>query len=134
VIAQARGFTQSHHVALSAQPFGGGTHAARALEESLILTSGIEVPGPAVAGDYSGLRLGTQEITRWGMQPMHMPWIAHEIADRLLERRRVREVQADIEQFRAQFQQLHFVLNAAPFEGRSSEGALGDLEQEGRVI
>src|SRR5205085_4180755 len=97
VVARARGFTQSHHIALSAHDFGGGTHAARNLEESLILSSGIEVPGPAVAEDYNGLRFGTQEITRWGMQPMHMPWIGSAIADRLLGRRNVHDVRADVE-------------------------------------
>lgn len=112
VVAAARDFTQSHLVALSAQDFGGGTHAARDLEECLILASGIEVPGPSVAGDYSGLRLGTQEITRWGMQPVHMPWIARTIADRLLARRSVHDIRADVELFRAQFQRLHFVLDS----------------------
>ena len=63
-------------------------------------------------------RLGTQEITRWGMQPEHMAWIGRAIEDRLVERRSTSDVRADVEEFRAGFQELHFVLDA-----------LRDLEQ-----
>jgi glycine hydroxymethyltransferase len=111
VVGATYGFTRSHHVALAAQDFGGGTHAARQLEECLILASGIDIPGPLVAGDYRALRLGTQEVTRWGMQPQHMPLIARAIADRLLTRRSTSTIRAEIEEFRMQFQQLHFVLD-----------------------
>ena len=52
------------------------------------------------------------------------------MADRLLARSSMREVRADVGQVRAQFQQLHFVLNAAPSGGRLSEDAPGDLKQE----
>ena len=111
VVAQRHGFTQSHHVALSMQDFGGGTHASRKLEESLILASGIEVPGEGVEGDYNGLRLGTQEVTRWGMQPVDMGWIGRAIGDRLLGRRSASDIRADVRKFRAGFQKLHFVLD-----------------------
>jgi glycine hydroxymethyltransferase len=64
-----RGFTASHHLAIPAAGFGGGTSASRLLEKANILASGIGLPLPPVTGDFNAVRLATQEITRWGMQP-----------------------------------------------------------------
>ncbi len=111
VVTTASGYTKSHHVAVAAQDFDGGTHAARQLEECAILSSGIDIPGKPVSDDFRGLRLGTQEITRWGLEPQHMPFIAQAIADRLLLRRSPAIIRAEVEEFRSQFQQLHFVLD-----------------------
>lgn len=79
----AEGFTDSHQFALLAQPFGGGTRAARILERAGLLTSGIGVPGPEVPGDQNGLRIGTPEIVRRGMTDGHMPRMAGLIAGAL---------------------------------------------------
>jgi len=104
-----RGYTASQHIAIRAHGYGGGTAAARLLEGANILTSGIELPLPPVAGDFNALRLGTQEITRWGMAPANMPQIAELIA-RVLVRGEVPErVRPDVVALRRGFQELHFV-------------------------
>ncbi|HEY6411171.1 MAG TPA: aminotransferase class I/II-fold pyridoxal phosphate-dependent enzyme, partial [Ktedonobacteraceae bacterium] len=56
-------YTLSHHVVLRAAAYGGGTTASRRLEQANLLTSGIGLPLPALAHDYNGLRMGTQEVT-----------------------------------------------------------------------
>jgi glycine hydroxymethyltransferase len=104
-----RGPTSSHHVAIEAAPYGGGTAAARRLERANILASGIGLPSPPVAGDFNGLRLGTQEITRWGMTPADMPAVAGLIGRVLAVGEDASTVQADVVAFRRRFQQLHFV-------------------------
>ncbi len=105
----AKGYTLSHHVAVRAAGFGGGTTASRQLEPANILTSGIGLPLPVLENDYNGLRIGTQEITRWGMQPGDMPALAGLIARVLVKSEDPAAVQADVIAMRHHFQSLHFV-------------------------
>jgi glycine hydroxymethyltransferase len=87
VLGAARGFTESHHVALDVA--GGGTAAALRLAEGNILTSEIGIPfDPA-----GGIRLGTQAITRQGFVEDDMPAIAAACAGALL---RDADVRADV--------------------------------------
>lgn len=105
----AKGYTLSHHVAVQAAPFGGGTMASRRLEPANILTSGIGLPLPEVPNDYNGLRIGTQEITRWGMQPDDMPAIAGLIGRILGQGESPETVRRDVLALRQGFQTLHYV-------------------------
>jgi glycine hydroxymethyltransferase len=98
-------------VAVQAAPFGGGTTASRRLEPANILTSGIGLPLPLLENDYNGLRIGTQEITRWGMQPEDMPAIAGLIARVLLKGEDPAVVQPDVIALRHRFQALHYVFS-----------------------
>ncbi|RBP66951.1 glycine hydroxymethyltransferase [Brevibacterium sanguinis] len=75
-----RGFTDSHQFGLLAAPFGGGTTAARVLERAGFLTSGIGLPVPEIPGDQNGIRIGTPEIVRRGMEVADMPRLASLIA------------------------------------------------------
>ncbi|NJN96471.1 MAG: hypothetical protein HC875_21375 [Anaerolineales bacterium] len=104
-----RGFTASHHVAIPAAAFGGGTTASRRLEKANILTSGIGLPLPPVAGDYNAIRLGTQEITRWGLSPQDMPTVAGLICRVLVKKEAPEQVQPEVVALRQRFQTLHFV-------------------------
>jgi glycine hydroxymethyltransferase len=101
--------TRSHHLAIDARPFGGGTTASRRLEPANILTSGIGLPLPPVAGDQNGIRLGTQEVTRLGMGRAQMAEAARLLADVLLARRPAEAVGADVLTLRHPFQTLHYV-------------------------
>lgn len=58
----------------------GGTAASRLIEPANLLTTGIEIPAAPVAGDQNAVRLGTQEIVRWGFEPRHMPRLAGMLA------------------------------------------------------
>ena len=89
-----RGFTDSHQFALLAAPFGGGTRAARVLEQAGILTSGIGLPVPEVPDDQNGIRIGTPEIVRRGMTEPDMPRLAGYIA-RALDTARIPAVGSD---------------------------------------
>ncbi|HEX2912834.1 MAG TPA: aminotransferase class I/II-fold pyridoxal phosphate-dependent enzyme [Chloroflexia bacterium] len=107
-----KGFTHSHHIGVQAARFGGGTIASRLLEKANILTSGIGLPLPPVEGDYNGLRIGTQEITRWGMRPEDMPELAALIGRVLVKGEDPEQVREDSLKFRSRFQQLHFMRTA----------------------
>jgi glycine hydroxymethyltransferase len=105
-----RGYTLSHHVALRAAGYGGGTTASRRLERANLLTSGIGLPLPELAGDYNGLRMGTQEVTRLGMLPAHMPELAEFLCRVLVEGESPETIRPDVVAFRQGFQSLHFVI------------------------
>ena len=104
-----RGYTLSHHIALRAAEYHGGTTASRLLERANILTSGIGLPLPEVPGDYNGLRIGTQEITRWGMLPESMPALADLLCRVLVHGEEPESVKGDVVAFRSRFQELRFM-------------------------
>jgi glycine hydroxymethyltransferase len=107
--APERGFTSSQHVALRAYNYGGGNAAAKALEPANILLSSIGIPGPEIPGEANGIRIGTQEVTRWGMGLDAMAEIAEMTARVLVKHESAESVRTDVLKFRAKFQQLHFV-------------------------
>ena len=72
--------THSHQLAVSAGAYGGGQAAARRLRAGNLLACGIGLPEPEVAGDVNGLRLGTPEIVRIGVEPADLPALAGFIA------------------------------------------------------
>lgn len=107
-----RPFTVSQHVAVEAQRFAGGNRAAYVLEGANILCSSIGLPHELVGsvdGDANGIRLGTQEVTRWGMMPSDMESIADFFARVLHGTTSPESMRADVMKFRSQFQSIHFV-------------------------
>jgi glycine hydroxymethyltransferase len=106
VLGAARGFTDSHHVALR---IGDGTAAALTLAESNILTSEIGVPvDPA-----GGIRIGTQAITRQGFVEDDMPAIARACAAAL---RRDADVRDAVRELRARHTGLRWCLTKADLQ------------------
>jgi glycine hydroxymethyltransferase len=102
-------YTQSHQFALSAMRYGGGQTLAKHLRQANILSCGIGLPLPEVAGDVNGLRLGTNEIVRWGMDETHMPTIADFLARVMVQNEDPVSVAPDVSAFRAPFQTLRYV-------------------------
>ena len=70
---------------------------------------GIGLPLPPVEGDLNGIRIGTQEVTRWGLKPEHMPAVARFIARVLIEGEAPERVRGDVVALRSSFQALHYV-------------------------
>ncbi len=103
------GFTVSQHVALDARPYGGGNRASAHIERANILFTSIGLPLPAVPGDANGIRIGTQEVTRWGMKEDALREVAKLVARVLARGEAPERVRADALALRAQYQRLHFV-------------------------
>ena len=104
-----KGFTNSQHVALPAATYGGGNTASKLLEKSNLFTSGIGLPLPPVPGDFNAMRLGTQEITRWGMRPENMEAIADFFCRLLLKQEKPEKLKSEVIEFRKSFQKLHYI-------------------------
>lgn len=105
------GFTVSQHVALDARPYGGGNRACAHIERANILFTSIGLPLPAVAGDANGIRIGTQEVTRWGLREDALRAVAKLIARVLVHGEAPERVRTDALALRADYQRLHFVRN-----------------------
>jgi len=73
------GFTQSHQVAVNVRAYGGGGKAAEGLTKNDIIVNRNLLPHdpPKQVNNPSGLRLGVQEMTRWGMKAPEMEEIAN---------------------------------------------------------
>jgi len=72
--------THSHAFALDAISLGGGHACAQLLRKANLLTSGIGLPVASEPGTMPGLRIGTNEIVRWGMTASDMEELASLIA------------------------------------------------------
>lgn len=108
-----KGFTASHHIALRANNYGGGDSACKRLERANIIATGIGLPGPQAPDDYNAIRIGTQEITRWGMQPDDMCEVAEFIANILVRGQIPESILPKVLEFRGRFQALHYIRPSA---------------------
>ncbi|WP_367281810.1 serine hydroxymethyltransferase [Ilumatobacter sp.] len=95
--------TRSHAFAVDARTFGGGHVLARHLRRSNILVSAIGLP----SGLDDGIRVGTNELVRWGATASDMPALA-DLLQRALLTTDPDPVAADVTAFRARFDQVHF--------------------------
>lgn len=86
---------------------GGGQAASQKLRRANLLACGIGLPLDPVEGDTNGLRLGTPEITRLGMQPEHMPALADFIVRGLGDN--PESVAPEVTAWRRQFSGVHYI-------------------------
>ena len=104
VFATEAGYTTSHQFAVRADALGGGHEASLRLREANLLACAIGLPG---GDEWSGLRLGTPEIVRWGMTASDMPELASLLVRGL--HGDAATVAADTTAFRSRFTDLHHI-------------------------
>jgi glycine hydroxymethyltransferase len=102
VYAAEAGATVSHAFAISAPDGGDGHAVALRLRGANILTSAIGLP------DADGVRLGTNEIVRWGMTGEHMAELGSLFA-RAWRADDPMRVADDVVAFRRRFDRLHYI-------------------------
>lgn len=76
VEAEDFGFTESHQVALNVSNYGAAKEIAQRLAENNIIVNYNMLPGDQDAKNPSGLRIGVQELTRFGMNEKEMGEVA----------------------------------------------------------
>lgn len=104
-----RKVTESHHLALRAEPYGGGQTASKHLANANILLCGIGLPIAPVAGDLNGIRIGTQEVTRFGMKEDAMAEIARLMARVMVSGEYPEAVKPDVIAFRDRYQDMTYI-------------------------
>ncbi len=118
VLGEHLGYTKSHQVAVDVREFGGGAKAAQLLEEANIIVNKNLLPydPPDAIKNPSGLRLGVQEMTRWGMREGEMREIARLIRKVVIDGVEPQKVREEVRELRRNFQKVHYTFDAQPLE------------------
>jgi glycine hydroxymethyltransferase len=114
MLGEKRGFTRTQQVIGNVKSFGGGMEVAHRLAEANLITNKNLIPedGPEDWDRPSGLRIGTIEITRLGMNENDMETIADFIARVLIEAEDTETVRKDVVDFRLPRQTLYYDFDA----------------------
>jgi len=110
VLCAQKGYSQSHQIIARVKAYGGGLEVAHRLAEANIITNKNLVPEdqPQDWDHPSGLRIGTIEVTRLGMNESDMETIADFIARVLMEHEHPKVVGKDVIDFRLPKQTLYY--------------------------
>ncbi len=112
VIAEHLGYTKSHQIAVDVKNFGGGAKVAKALENVNIIVNKNLLPydPPEAVNDPSGLRIGVQEMTRYGMKEGEMEEIA-ELIKQTVEGKDATEIKRKVMELRSRFLEVKYTFN-----------------------
>ncbi|MCU0560107.1 MAG: serine hydroxymethyltransferase [Desulfobacterales bacterium] len=111
VQGKEHGFTESHQVAVNVGSHGGGEQVSRRLEANdIILNMNMLPHEPLSRHDHpDGIRIGVQEMTRFGMAEPEMERIAELIHECLRGGNGLKE---EVHRFRGAYQQLHYCFDS----------------------
>jgi glycine hydroxymethyltransferase len=105
VEARDFGYTMSHQIAVNVAAHGGGVAVAQRLEANDIIVNYNLLPDDTEPRNPSGLRLGVQEMTRYGMREGDVQRLAGLIADAI----KGKLVMDAVHTLRAAFGAVHYV-------------------------
>lgn len=105
VIAEHKGFTKSHQIALDVSNFGGGNKVAQALEETNIILNKNLLPydDQSSKENPSGLRVGFHDVTRRGFREGEVKHLCDLILAVIKGNRESKAVKADVLALKKEF-------------------------------
>jgi glycine/serine hydroxymethyltransferase len=103
----AEGFTETHQVVIRVRQYGLGEDIARRLEDNNIVTNYQALPDDDSFISSSGIRMGTQEMTRFGMKEADFEKLAELVADCIISNKPVKD---NVKKLRANFLEMHYCL------------------------
>ena len=103
-----RGYTETHQVILNVGK-GRGPEIADRLEQANIITNSQGLPYDASFSDASGIRLGVQEMTRWGMKETDFSYLAEIMANVILGRDEIPSLASSVADYRTNFTEQQYV-------------------------
>jgi glycine/serine hydroxymethyltransferase len=115
---ESAGFTETHQVVIRVRKYGSGNSIAQRLEENNIITNYQALPDDESFLEASGIRMGVQEMTRFGMKENDFQTLADYVANVIIKNSSVKE---EVKKFRQQFSRMHYCLSveeAAPLAVR----------------
>ncbi len=110
VMCSHKGFTKSHTLAIDVRKYGGGGVAVENMEKANMISNKNLMPWDDVdsALNPSGIRLGSQELTRLGMKESHMAEVAEFIKRVVADKESPEDVKRDVVEFRNDFKNIHY--------------------------
>ncbi|BBD72755.1 serine hydroxymethyltransferase [Sulfodiicoccus acidiphilus] len=113
VVGENQGYTMSHQVAVDVTSQGGGARCAKTLEEANIIVNKNLLPEdpPEKVSDPSGLRLGVQEMTRYGMREGDMEELASLFKELLIDRKDPAMVKSKVLELRKSFLSVKYTFD-----------------------
>jgi glycine hydroxymethyltransferase len=116
VIAENKGFTESHQIVIDITKFGLGGDIEKDLEHCNIILNRQLIPGDTKAGRHytnpGGLRIGVSEITRLGMKENHMIDIAEFIKKVVINKESHVNILNKVKEFRKEFQYTRYCFDS----------------------
>jgi glycine/serine hydroxymethyltransferase len=104
---EEEGYTRTHQTIIRLTSFGDAKEIASRLEANNIITNYQALPGDETFYRPSGIRMGVQEMTRFGMKESDFSTLARFIADVVV---RKKTVAAEVAEFRKKFQTMQYCL------------------------
>ena len=103
-------FTKSHTILVDVSKFGGGAQVAKLLEQANIIVNKNLLPhdDPKKPMNPSGIRLGTQELTRLGMDKTEMVQIAELMKKLIIDGKNPNEVKQEVRELKANFKLIKY--------------------------
>ena len=110
VLAEHKGFTASHTLAIDVSEQGGGRDVSLWMEQANMICNMNMLPhdDPRKPMNPSGIRLGSQELTRLGMKEDQMQDVAGFIKRVAIDREEPKKVAKDVAVFKADFNTIHY--------------------------
>ncbi len=110
VLCEDLGFTESHQVAMDVSNLGDVAKLAKSLEANNIILNKNLLPWDDVnrSDDPSGIRMGTQELTRRGLKESEMAEVAEFIKKVAVDGA---DVKSDVSEFMSQYNKVHYAFS-----------------------
>lgn len=108
VLCEPLGFTESHTLVVDVEEHHGGAKVAKALEDANIIVNKNLLPWDSDPVRPSGIRVGSQEITRLGMKEKDMVAIAELMARVIVKGEQPSSIVEDVRAFKRDFTKVHY--------------------------
>jgi glycine hydroxymethyltransferase len=110
ILAEKKGFTQSHQIAVDICNFGGGKKIAQDLEDSNIILNKNLLPydDQSNRDNPSGLRIGFQDVTRRGFREGDIKHLCDLMLSVITGKRKPSEVKEEVLALKKEFNQMKY--------------------------
>jgi glycine hydroxymethyltransferase len=110
VVAEHKGFTKSHQLALDIRSFGGGNKIAQDLEDANIVLNKNLLPydDQSDKENPAGLRIGFQDVTRHGMREGDIKYLCDLLIDVIKGKRALEQVKVDVMALKKEFSSVKY--------------------------
>jgi glycine/serine hydroxymethyltransferase len=105
---ESDGFTETHQVLIRVSAYGNGMAIARRLEDNNLVANYQALPDDETFLEPSGIRMGVQEMTRFGMKEKDFDGLAEFIADVVVKGLNVKD---KVKDYRQRFLEMKYCLS-----------------------